>query len=233
MPCSYNSFSVTPLQHLTMLNFVSSWWRGGTYWVLGLQDTSVSCFFSSLSDVRLCSDLISASRLASWIFPRDWVVTICYSLSSPSAFTQHCSYIYSFTHMFVVAVQSLSCVQVFVTPWTAASQASLSFTSPGACSNSCPLSQWCHPTISSFVVPFSSCFQSFPASGSFPMSRFFTSSGQNIGASASASVLPMNTQDWFPLGLTGLISLLSKGLSRVFSNTTVQKHQFFSTQPSL
>ena len=141
MPCSYNSFSVTPLQHLTMLNFVSSWWRGGTYWVLGLQDTSVSCFFSSLSDVRLCSDLISASRMASWIFPRDWVVTICYSLSSPSAFTQHCSYIYSFTHMFVVAVQSLSCVQVFVTPWTAASQASLSFTSPGACSNSCPLSQ--------------------------------------------------------------------------------------------
>ena len=102
-----------------------------------------------------------------------------------------------------------------------------------ACSNSCPLSQWCHPTISSFVVPFSSCFQSFPASGSFPMSQFFTSSGQNIGASASASVLPMNTQDWFPLGLTGLISLLSKGLSRVFSSTVIWKHRFFSTQPSL
>ena len=128
MPRSYNSFSVTPLQHLTMLNFVSFWWRGGTYWVLGLQDTSVSCFFSSLSDVRLCSDVIPASRIASWIFPRDWIVTICYSLSSPSAYTQHCSYTYSFTHMFVVVVQSLSCVQVFVTPWTAAHQASLSIT---------------------------------------------------------------------------------------------------------
>ena len=84
---------------------------------------------------------------------------------------------------------------------------------PGACSNSCPLNWWCHPTISSFVVPFSSCLQSFPGSGSFPISQFFTSGGQSIGASASASVLPMNIQDWFPLGLTGLISLQSKGLS--------------------
>ena len=95
------------------------------------------------------------------------------------------------------------------------------------CSNSCPLSWWCHPTILSSVIPFSSCLQSFPASGSFPMSQFFTSGGQSIGVSASASVLPMNIQDWFPLGLTGLVSLQSKGLSRVFSNTTVQKHQFF------
>ena len=105
--------------------------------------------------------------------------------------------------------------------------------SPGACSNPCPLSLWCHPTISSSVIPFSSCLQSFPASGSFPMSQFFTLGGQNTGVSASPSVLPMNNQDWFPLGLTGLISLQSNGLSRVFSNTTVQKHQFFSTQPSL
>ena len=104
---------------------------------------------------------------------------------------------------------------------------------PGACSNSCPSSWWCHPTISSSVIPFSSCLQPFPASGSFPMSQFFTSGGQSIGASASASVLPMNIQDWFPLGWTGWISLLSKGLSRVFSNTTVQKHQFFSNQLSL
>ena len=101
--------------------------------------------------------------------------------------------------------------------------------SPGAYSNSCPLSQWCHPTISSSVTPFSG-FQSLPASGSFPMSWLFTSGSQNIGASASASVLPMNIQDWFPLRLTGLILLLSKGVSRVFS-TTVQKHQFFSAQP--
>ena len=91
-----------------------------------------------------------------------------------------------------------------------------------------PLSRWCHPTISSSVVPFSSCLQSFPVSGFLPMSRYFASGGRSIGASASASVLPMNIQDWFPLGLTGLISLQSKGLSRVFSHTTVQKHQFFS-----
>ena len=100
-------------------------------------------------------------------------------------------------------------------------------------SNSCPLSCWCHPTISSSIVPFSSCLQSFPASGCFPMSWLFTTGGQSIGASASASVLPMNIQDWFPLGLTGWISLQSKGLSRVFSNTTAQKHQFFGAQLSL
>ena len=103
---------------------------------------------------------------------------------------------------------------------------------PGASSDSCLLSRWCHPTISSSVVPLS-CPQSFPASGYFLMSQFFTSSGQSIGASASASVLPKNIQDWFSLGWTGLISLLFKGHSRVFSNTTVQKHQFFSAQLSL
>ena len=103
--------------------------------------------------------------------------------------------------------------------------------SPGVCSQSCPLSQWCHPTISSSVTPFSSCPQSFPESGSFPKSWLFTSGGRSIGA--SASVFPMNIQSWFPLGWTGLISLTSKGLSRVFSNTTVQKHQFFGIQPSL
>ena len=104
---------------------------------------------------------------------------------------------------------------------------------PRVYSNSCPLSRWYHPTISSSVMPFSSCLQSFPASGSFPMSQFFVSGGQSTGVSASASVLPMNIQDWFPLWWTGWISLQSKGLSRVFSNTTVQKHQFFGTQLSL
>ena len=103
----------------------------------------------------------------------------------------------------------------------------------GAYSNSCPLSWWCHPTISSSVIPCSSCPQSLPASESFPTSQLFTWGGQSIRASASTSVLPMNTQDWSPLGWTGLISLQSKGLSRVFSNTTVQKHQFFSAQLSL
>ena len=112
--------------------------------------------------------------------------------------------------------------------------------SPGACSDSCPLSQWCHPTISFSVVPFSSCRLSFLASGSFPMSWLFESSDQSSRASASAfqwvpmnSVFPMNIQAWFPLGFTGWMTLQSKGFSRVFSNTTVKKHQFFSTQPSL
>ena len=104
---------------------------------------------------------------------------------------------------------------------------------PGVDSNSCPLSRWCHPTISSSVViPFSSCLQSFPASGSFQISHFFASGGQSTGVSASASVLPKDIQDWSLLGLTGLISLQSKGVSRVFSNTTVQKHQLFSAQLS-
>ena len=105
--------------------------------------------------------------------------------------------------------------------------------SPGACSISCPLSQRCHPTISSSVIPFSSCLQSFQGSGSFLKSQLFTSGGQSIGVSALASVHPMNIHGWFPLGLSGLISLQSKGLSRVFSNTAVQKHQLFGTQPSL
>ena len=104
---------------------------------------------------------------------------------------------------------------------------------PGAYSSLCPSSWWCHPTISSSFIPFC-CLQSFPASASFPMSQLFTSGGQSIGAwaSASASILPMNTQGWFPLGLTGLISLQSRGLSRIFSSSTVWKHQFFDVQPS-
>ena len=104
---------------------------------------------------------------------------------------------------------------------------------PGVHPNPCPLSRWCHPAISSSVIPFSSCLQPFPASGSFQMSQPFASGGQSTGVSASTSVLPMNIQDWFPLGWTGWISLPSKGLSRVFSNTTVQKHQFFCAQLSL
>ena len=104
---------------------------------------------------------------------------------------------------------------------------------PRACSNSCPSSWWCHPNSSSSVKPFSSCLQSFPASGSFPKSQFFASGGLSTGVSASTSVLPMNTQEWSPLGWTGWVSLQSKGLSRVFSNTTVQTHQFFGAQLSL
>ena len=122
------------------------------------------------------------------------------------------------------SVKSPSHVQLFVTLWTTACQVSLSITNSEVYSDSCPLTWWCHPTISSSVIPFS-CFQSFPASGSFQMSQLFTSGGQSIGVSASASVLPMNNQDWFPLGWTGWISLQSKGLSWVFSNTTVLRNR--------
>ena len=132
----------------------------------------------------------------------------------------------------IVVVQSLSCVRLFATPWITARQLPCPSPSPGVSSNSCPLSQWCHPTISSSVALFSSCPQSFPASGSFPVSQLFTSGGQGIGA--SALVFPMNIQCWFPLGLTGLIFLLFRGLSRVFfSSTTARKHQFFGVQSSL
>jgi len=129
------------------------------------------------------------------------------------------------------SVQSLSHVRLFVIPWTAAHQASLSITNSWNLLKLHPSSRWCHPTISSSVVPFSR-LQSFPASGSFPVSQLLASGGQSIGVSASASVLPINIQDWFPLGWIGWISWLSRGLSRVFSNTTVQKYQFFGTQLS-
>ena len=136
------------------------------------------------------------------------------------------------------SVRSLSHVWLFATPWTEAHKLPGPSPTPGVYSNSCPSSWWRHPTISSFVVPFSSCLQSFSASGSFPKSQFsslphFASGGQSTGVSPSASVLPMNTQDWSPLVLTGWISLQPKGLSRVSTpNTTVQKHQFFSAQLS-
>ena len=133
----------------------------------------------------------------------------------------------------VAIVQSLSHVWLFATPWTAAHQAAPSSLSPGLCSNSSPLSQWCYLTILSSATPFSLCLWSFTLSGSFPVSQLFPSGGWSIGASASPSILPMNIQGWFPLGLTGLISLQSKGLSRIFSNITAQKHHFFSAQPSV
>ena len=139
--------------------------------------------------------------------------------------------IYSYSIQFS-SVQLLSRVRLFVTPWITAHQASLSITNSQS-SLRCPLSQWCHPAISSSVVPFSSCPQSLPAAGSFPVSQLFAWGSQNIGVSASASVLPPNIQNWLLLGWTCWISLQSKGLERVFTNTTLQKHQFFSTQLSL
>ena len=138
----------------------------------------------------------------------------CYSLSQP---------------VWSGSVQSLNHVRLFAIHGLQHARLPCPSPTPGACSNSCPLSQWCHPTISSSVMPFS-CPQSFPASGSFQMSQLFESGGQSIGVSTSTSVFPMNTQDWSPLAWTGWISCQSKGLSRVFANTTVQKHQFLGTQ---
>ena len=140
--------------------------------------------------------------------------------------------LWCFQYLFVV-VQWLSRVWLFVTSWTAATRLPCPSPSSRVWSNSCPSNQWCHPTLSSSVTLFSSCPQSFPASRSFPVSQFFTSGGRSIRASASASVLPVNIQDWSPLGWTGLISLQSKGLSRVFSSATFLRHQFFGAQPPL
>ena len=141
----------------------------------------------------------------------------CGEFWNPNVIT-HCSTISS--------VQSLSCVPLFVMPWTAAYQASLSIVNSQSLLKLMSIESVM--PVSSSVIPFSSCLQSFPASGSFPMSQFFAVGGQSIGVSASASVLPTNIQDWFPLGFTGWITLQSKGLSRVFSNTRVQKHQFLA-----
>ena len=149
--------------------------------------------------------------LISWF---DYLVFLCF---------RSCSVQFS-------SLQSLSHVRIFATPWIAACQASLSITTPGVHSNSGPSSRWCHPAISSSVVPFSSCPQPLPASECFPMSQLFAWGGQSTRVSALASLLPKNTQDWSPLEWTGWISLQSKGLLRVFSNTTVQKHQSFSVQ---
>ena len=143
--------------------------------------------------------------------------------STISSIRPKCHKVSSVWFSYSVVSNSLQC------PWSAAQQA---ITTPGVYTDSCSSSRWCHPTISSSVVPFCSCPQSFQESGSFPMSQLFALGGQSIGVSASASVLPMNTQDLSLLGWTGWISLQPKGLSRVFSNTTVQKHQFYGIQPS-
>ena len=134
---------------------------------------------------------------------------------------------------FVAVAQLLCRVWLFATPLTAPHKAPLSSTASRSLLKPMSIESWCHPAISSSVVPFSSCPQSFPASGSFQMSQLFASGGQSVGVSASASVLPMNTQDWFPYGWTGWISLQSKGLSRVFSNTIIQKQPFFSIRSSV
>ena len=160
----------------------------------------------------------------STVKPRVFVIRVLSLHRGASCSTYHTLKIFSL-------FQSLNRVWLFATHGLQHARLPCPTLTPRAYSNSCPLSRWYHPTISSSVVPFSSCLQSFPASGSFPMSQFFASGGQSIGA--SASIIPMNIQDWSPLGWTGWISLQSKGLSRVFSSITIQKHQFFCVQPSL
>ena len=167
----------------------------------------------------------------SWLIHPSWIFWFWsfYAVSSGCVTLKGCVLLLS-CH---IPVQSLSYVQLFKTPWTAAHHASLSITNSQSLLKLMSIKLVMPSTISSSVVPFSSHRQSFPASGSFPMSQFFISGDQNIGVSASTSVLPMNIQDWFPLGWTSWISLQCKGLSRIFSNTTGQKHQFFRAQISL
>ena len=158
-----------------------------------------------------------------------WTCGLCL----PQDSTNNSNINYHYWTLTVFSSVQLSHVRLFVTPWTEHARPPHPSPTPRVHWNPCPLSQWCHPAISSSVVPFSSCPQSLPASGSFQMSQLFISGGQNIGVSASTSVLPMNTQDWSPLGWTAWISLQSKILSRVFSSATVQKHQFFGIRPSI
>ena len=192
----------------------TSQWKPWSRTVIKSPPFTKFCLLSPLSsvvDMSLQPSVPPFRSIALSLYTNSWLLLLLFTLSS---------------------VQPLSCFQLFVTPWTAVHQASLSITKTRLYSNSCPLSWWCHPTISSSGIPFSH-LQSFPALGSFPVSWFFTSGGQSIGVSASATVLPMNTQDWSPLGWTGWLSLQSKGLSRVFFNTAVEKHQYFSAQLSL
>ena len=197
-------------------------------WHYGVQPTRFACLWDfpgkNTEVVVICF-----SRGYSWL--RDWTCISClkgrlyhYLAGGLSAWVTCKAHVMDcvFVLRNFSSVQSLSRVPCFVTPWiTQHARPPCPSPTPGVLANSCPLSRWCHPAISSSVVPFSSCPQSLPASGSFPMSQLFAWGGQSIGVSASASVLPMNTQDWCPLGWTGWISLQSKGLSRVFSNTTV------------
>ena len=190
------------------------------FWSLGLEDPlekEMATHSSILAWRILWTEKTGRLQAIGSHKVRHWVCTHPY--------TDRCKDVYSSSLLFSCSVVP-DCLRLHELLHTKLPCPSLS---PRVCSNSCPLIQWCHPTIPSSVIPLSSHPQSFPASEFFPVSRLFTSGGQRIGA----SVLSMNSQDWFPLGLAGLISLQSKGLSRVFSSITVQKHWFFGTQPSL
>ena len=204
-------------QHQGLFKWVSSSHQVAKYW----------SFSFSISPSSEYSGLIS--------FRIDWLDLLAVQGILKSLLQHHSSKASVLWHsvFFIRSDQSLSRVQLFATPWTAARQTSPSITNPRSSLKLMSIESSDAIQLSHPLSSLSSCLQSFPASGAFPRSQFFTSGGQRIGVSASASVLPMNIQDWFPLGWTSWISLQSKGLSRVFSNTTVQKHQSFSTQLSL
>ena len=210
------------------------WTDGTTCMVLDFWMLSYMPAFS-LSSFTFMKRLFSSSSLSAIrVISSAYLLTLIPVIWIPGYDSSTLAFCTIILHQFS-SVQLLSRVRLFATPWITARQASLSITISRSSLRLGPSSLWYHPAISSSVVPFSSCPQYLPASRSFPMSQLFTWGGQSTGISASASVLPMRIQDYsgFPLGLTDLISLQSKGLSRVFSNTTVQKHQFFSAQPSL
>ena len=195
-------------------------------WIRHDHDSLIAVLWSDVTANRLVSRLLLQYWMASKLF-----------VGEKEVLWKHYSLMYSIGHRVSFSSVQFSSVHSVMSNslWPHGLQRTglpCPSPTPRVYSNSCTLSQWCHPTISSSVIPYSSRLQSFPASGSFPMSQMFASCCQSIGVSASASVLPMNSQDWFPLGWTGWISLQSKGLSRVFSNTTVQKHQFFGAQLS-
>ena len=234
-----SSLSLNPLHHPVLPQFLKFLWshlRNFNYSQLfsgggGLVAKSCPLFHNSMDCGSPGSSVhgISQARLLEWVATSGDLSNQGIEPTSPAWQADSLTLSHQQSPQFWVTPSSVQFSHSVVSdslwpPWTAAPQASLSSPIPGVYLNSCPLSQWCHPAISSSVIPFSSCPQSFPASGSFPMSQYFASGGQSIGTSALASVLPMNIQDSFPLGLTDLISLQSKGLSRVFSNSTIQNH---------
>ena len=220
-------FNLLPIKKLGYF-LITKFWELYIFWIQILYHKYDLQIFLSGVSFSFYEQFLSKSRSFPFLS-----LSICYftnlvwskkSLPNPKLQT-----VFSPCVPFLSSVQLLSRVWLLATPWTTACQASLSITNSWSLPNSSPLSWWCHPTISSSVVPFS-CPQSFPASGSFQMSQLFASGGQSTGVSASTSVLPVNTQDWSPLGWTGWISLQFKGLSRIFANTIVQQYQVFGAQ---